>query len=139
MATEFKKVYDKFLFQVRDLEFDLFDDAELEQILYNYLENATVEFKQCRNDLNDFDSELGQFNKDLTVEEIYIISLGMVLHWLRPKINREELLKQSIGDRDYKLASNWQTLGKLMDRELMIQSNLRNYISKYQYIASEIL
>jgi len=138
MATTFQDIYNKFLFQVRDLEFDLLEDAELEQLLYNYLENATVEFKQCRKDLNDFDKTLEQFNVNLSIEEIYIVSLGMVLHWLRPKINREELLKQSIGDRDYKLASNWQTLGKLMDREIMIQNNLKNYISKYQYIASEI-
>ena len=138
MATEFQKIYDKFLFQVRDLEFDLLLDDELEQILYNYLENATIEFKQCRQDLNDIDDIMGQFNQNLTSEEIYIVSLGMVLHWLRPKINREELLKQSIGDRDYKLASNYLTLGKLMDRELMIQNNLKNYISRYQYIAKDI-
>jgi len=137
MATSFTVIYNKFLAQVKDVGLTLFTDEELQEILLDYLENASIEFVQCTKSEN-IDYTLKCFNDDLTKEEIYIYSLGMVLNWLKPKIQSEQLLRQGLGDRDFKLTSNWETLGKLMQLEESTRKNLRNYILRYQYKSQNI-
>lgn len=51
MATQLDVIYNKFLAQIDDIELSLLMDSDLEDILMDYLENATVEFRECKKDL----------------------------------------------------------------------------------------
>ena len=51
MATQLDVIYNKFLSQIDDIELSLLRDDDLEEILIDYLENATVEFRECKKDL----------------------------------------------------------------------------------------
>ena len=51
MATQLDVIYNKFLSQIDDIELSLLLDSDLEDILMDYLENATVEFRECKKDL----------------------------------------------------------------------------------------
>lgn len=46
--------------------------------------------------------------------EKWIIAYGMVISWLSPKIYRERLLRESLGDRDYKESSHGNQLNVLI-------------------------
>lgn len=134
MATPFQDIYDKFLIQIDDIELALIDDDELDFLLQQYLSRAvSLEFKQCIKDLNDINIDLKQFNNDLTQEEQWIIATGMVLSWLEPKIKREELLRASISDRDYKESSHANQLEKLMNLEDITRRKMKKYIISYTH------
>lgn len=52
MGTPVSRVYTKFLGQLDDKELLLVDEEVLEDLMLDYLENATVDFTQCRKDLS---------------------------------------------------------------------------------------
>ena len=133
MSVPFSRIYDKFFYSINDYELLSLAEDETEDILFNYLENSIVEFKKCKKLNNHIDKEMQQFTVDLTLEEIYILSLGMVLSWLSPQINRLNLLRQSLGDRDFKLSSNWHTLNSLRELEYKTRNDLERKITSYTY------
>lgn len=51
MATQLDVIFNKFLSQIDDIELSLLEDNDLENLLIDYLENATVEFRECKKDL----------------------------------------------------------------------------------------
>ncbi len=134
MATPFQDIYDKFLNYIEDVELAKLYDEELEYLLENYLSRAvSLDFKQCKKNLNNIDKDLKQFNEDLTSEEQWIIATGMVISWLEPKIKREDLLRASITDRDYKESNHANQLDKLMDLEESTRKKLKQYIISYTH------
>ena len=48
MGTPVQDVYTKFLGMIEDEEWLLVDEGVIEDLLLDYLENATVEFHQCK-------------------------------------------------------------------------------------------
>lgn len=52
MGTPLSRIYTKFLSQLDDKELLLVDEDILEDLLLEYLENATIDFTQCRKDLS---------------------------------------------------------------------------------------
>lgn len=51
MATQLDVIFNKFLSQIDDIELSLLEDNDFEDLLIDYLENATVEFRECKKDL----------------------------------------------------------------------------------------
>ena len=51
MATQLDVIYNKFLSQIDDIELSLLEDNDLADLLLDLLENATVEFRECKKDL----------------------------------------------------------------------------------------
>lgn len=131
MATPKQKVYDKFLIQIQDLRLPKLSQEELNSYFNHLLEASISEFTDvCKQDLTYNETE---FISDLTLKEIMILSYGMVLFWIEPKMKSEKLLRQSIGDRDYKLSSNWQTLNQLIQLEAVTRQQLESEIVMYSY------
>lgn len=52
MGTPISKVYIKFLAQLDDKDLLLVEEEVIEDLMLDYLENATVDFVQCRKDLS---------------------------------------------------------------------------------------
>ena len=50
MSTSLDTIYSKFLSQIDDIELSLIDEEDMEMLLVDLLENATVEFKECKKD-----------------------------------------------------------------------------------------
>lgn len=138
MATPFSDVYERFLESISDSMFAKLTDTDLTEILYNYLnKSVSLEFRQCKKDLQNIDKTLEQFNEDLTDEEQWIIALGMVLAYLSTKKYKEELMRQSLGDRDYKASSPQDLLRVLLELEKDTRNQLKSYIRKYTYTGFE--
>ena len=88
MGTPIEIVYRKFLGMIEDEEWLLVEDDIIEDLRLNYLENATVEFNECKKDLT-IDYETMCFKETLDLNEIMILAYAMVIHYLQPKIKRE--------------------------------------------------
>lgn len=137
MATPFEKIYDKFFLQIGDdakIKLLKLPQEDLNELLYVMLEESVVSFKKCKKKLEQIiDKTNQQFKDDLDLEEVSILALGIVLVWLRPQVMRLQNLKQSLGDRDFKLSSNWQTLKSLSELKKDTEYELKQKISDYTY------
>jgi hypothetical protein len=139
MATPFNKVYDKFLASVDDYELGLMTDEDLYELLYTWLDRAiSLEFTTCYKDLNDitepnYPDELGKFNIDLDRSEINILALCMKKFWLEVKSSNADLMRRSIGDRDYRTVQGYQYLRELKELKLEIDRQINEYQVAYTY------
>ena len=132
MGTPVQDVYIKFLGMIEDEEWLLVDEEVIEDLLLNYLENATVEFHQCKKDLT-IDYETMCFVEELGLNEILILAWGMLIHYLQPKIKREENLRQFVSDKDFNKLSNANMLNRLMTLEKDTRKQLEIYQNKYKF------
>lgn len=132
MGTPIQEIYRKFLGMIEDEEWLLVDDDVIEDLMLNYLENATVEFHQCKKDLTiDYNSMC--FVEELDMNEVMILAWGMVIHYLQPKIKREENLRQFVSDKDFNKLSNANMLMRLMGLEEKARKQLDTYQSRYRF------
>lgn len=129
--TPVSVIYEKFLNSIDDIELSLLENEDVEYLLLNYLENATISFFECEKSLRIIDGEY--IEDDLDLDEIYILSLGMTAHWLSPKIKREENLRQMMNDRDYKQLSNASMLNRLMNLDMRTKKEIRRYKQRYAF------
>ena len=132
MGTPVQDVYIKFLGMIEDEEWLLVYEEVIEDLLLNYLENATVEFHQCKKDLT-IDYETMCFVEELGLNEILILAWGMLVHYLQPKIKREENLRQFVSDKDFNKLSNANMLNRLMTLEKDTRKQLEIYKNKYKF------
>ena len=130
MGTSVELVYRKFLGMIEDEEWLLVEEEVIEDLMLNYLENATVEFNECKKDLT-IDYYTMCFKEELDLNEIMILAYGMVIHYLQPKIKREENLRQFLSDKDFNKLSNANMLLRLMGLEKSARKQLEVYQSKY--------
>ena len=128
MGTSVELVYRKFLGMIEDEEWLLVEEEVIEDLMLNYLENATVEFNECKKDLT-IDYYTMCFKEELDLNEIMILAYGMVIHYLQPKIKREENLRQFVSDKDFNKLSNANMLLRLMGLEKSARKQLEIYQS----------
>ena len=72
-----------------------------------------------------------EFKETLDLNEIMILAYAMVIHYLQPKIKREENLRQFLSDKDFNKLSNANMLLRLMGLEKAARKQLEIYQSKY--------
>jgi hypothetical protein len=81
--------------------------------------------------LDESDVQVGTrqvFPYEISETNLWLLAHGMVISWLLPKINRERLLRESLGDRDYKESSHGNQLQQLMK----LLENAKHEIEVYQ-------
>ena len=132
MGTPIQEIYRKFLGMIEDEEWLLVDEDVIEDLMLNYLENATVEFHQCKKDLTINYNKMC-FTEELNANEVMILAWGMVIHYLQPKIKREENLRQFVSDKDFNKLSNANMLMRLMNLEEKARKQLDTYQSRYRF------
>ena len=57
----------------------------------------------------------------------------MLVSYLEPKINKEEHYRLELGDRDFKISSNWQTLNSLLSLQEASENRLKTKVMNYSY------
>lgn len=113
MATKFSDMYSLFLSQITDYEMGGLEREELELVASNYLIRALINIQEIETDIMDIDEENKVFNNDLTLPEKLIIAKSMKLEWVRDRIFQEDLMRQNIGDRDYRAVQGTAYLDSL--------------------------
>lgn len=136
MSTPVRKIYDIFLKQIGKDVMLLMRDDLIEDLLYTYLQGSIVEFEECEKDLSiveDFDEDELVIVDDLTNEEEFILSRGMILYWLQPKILTQEVIKMKITDGDYSMKSSANLLNNLIKLKESSEKDMRRRKIKYSH------
>ena len=61
-----------------------------------------------------------------------ILAFGMVIHYLTPKILREENLQQMVTSSDFSKLSNANMLDKLLKLRVQVRNDYQMYLHKYE-------
>jgi hypothetical protein len=133
MSTSFETVFQSFLNKISDSSFVSLPTENLESIMSSYLQSSIVRFRKCKQNLKDYDLDLQQFNVDLSMEEIEILSLWMKFEWLNQQINRVELLKQSLSSKDFAMYSQANHLSALLSLREVTSSDVYTLMKYYSY------
>jgi hypothetical protein len=135
MATSVQDIYKRFLAQIgKDVIAEL--EQELaEELMLIYLEGAISMFDICEKDLTIEDYS---FKEDLTLNEQYILADGMILYWLKPKINTEKMIDLIITTSDYNIKSPANLLDKLNTLYNDSFYKFRNRINRYSFKGKKV-
>ena len=112
--TPVQDIYKRFLSQIGTDILSELEQEIAEEIMCGYLENSLCEFDDWNEDLTIID---GHIVADLNSSDKLLIAENMVLYWLQPKINTEEILKVAVTDGDYTKKSTASVLDKLLKLE----------------------
>ena len=131
MATPVEKIFTRFLSQIEDESWLEIDEEVIIELMYDYLAKSIVEFNVCKKDLTiDYDSD--EIVSDLEEDEMLILAFGMVIHYLTPKILREENLQQIVTSSDFSKLSNANMLDKLLKLRVQVRNDYQMYLHKYE-------
>ena len=132
MSTPFEKVFDSFLSKIED---DLYANLEFDATadMTKLLNSAIVQFDFPKVDVFDKEDSFQQFNVDLSIHEIEIISNLMTLEWIKRKMKSVRLLEQMLGDKDFRLTSQANHLKVLIDLKNETEKEIQSLVTKYSY------
>ena len=131
MATNVEEIFCRFLSQIEDENLLEIDEEVLEEIMYDYLCKSIVDFNVCTKDLR-INPNTDEIVSDLDEDEAQILAFGMVMHYLTPKILREENLQQMVTSSDFSKLSNANMLDKLLKLRVQIRKDYQMYLHKYE-------
>lgn len=131
--TPFDTVFKRFLNKITDSDLASLLPDTIDSILTNFLQSAIVRFRKCKQNLEDYDLVLMQFNVDLTITEIEILANWMRLEWLDQQVNRIELLRQSLSSKDYAMYSQANHLSSLLSLRESTSKDVLTLMKYYSY------
>jgi hypothetical protein len=135
MATPYEKLFDSFLSKIED-NFYTNLQVDVEADMTKLLNSAIVQFDFPKVDIFDKDDDLLTFNVDLSLHEIEILSNLMKLEWIKRQINSVSLLRQALGDKDFRLTSQANHLKVLLDLKTATEKEINSLITRYSYSAN---
>ena len=127
--TPLETVYDSFMQKTTDYKLLELSQEDYYSECLQLLKGALARFVLA--DDITIDSTLNEFNRELTLLEIDILSLGMVIHWVSPKINSIELMKMSLGSRDYQMYSQANHIKELLEMKNEANREFSYWITQY--------
>lgn len=113
--TSLKAVYDAFFNQITDDMYVTMTKEEVERDCFGLLLGSLplFEFPDKIIDIVTTSNEM-TFSRDLTLEEINILAVGMIIFWLQRQITSIELTRQKFTGQDFKLTSQAAHLNRLI-------------------------
>lgn len=133
MATSFDEIYDFFAMKVRDYSFLTMDKADVEEMLEDYLTVAISKFKKCTKNLSDRDKLAKSFNVELSDEEKDILSLFMVVEYLKPSILDAKHKRLALTDKEFGMYSQSNHLKEISNLYKMMQAEVNGAVTSYSY------
>ena len=111
--TLLSTIYDTFLSKITDDMYMELTAAETYNMLNNLFESALHWFEFPRFDLYSYNLILGEYNVDLTQEEINIIATYMIVEWMGQQLATVELIRMKYSGSDFKFTSQANHIHKL--------------------------
>lgn len=126
MNTKYSDVIDSVFNKLKDYSLYAFTDEQAYEIMLPYLQSAIVKFNlSCKQDLEDRDDIIGEFNYKLTDNNFEILSNYTLIEYIDSNYIRTTLmLKAHLSSSDFKSYNSNQTLEKVMEmRNLYMKEN----------------
>lgn len=130
MATPIQEIYNLFLSQIDDDILAWCSDEVIEELLLTYLRGSIVEFDTC---VKDIQIDNDNITCDLDLDEKFILSRGMIIYWLQPKILKEDTFRLKLTDGDYSQKSPANLLDKLIKLKDSTLADQKRAKTKYSY------
>ena len=128
--TSFDDVIALFLSKITTFEeFLNLTEEELSEEFTIALKSAMAKFINKKDIVADYDTRT--FNRNLTDLEQEIISLGMVLAWVTPKVNNIELMKPMLSSKDYTVFSQANHLKEMKEMKSIAENDFHYWSNRY--------
>lgn len=128
-----------FLSKVSEFEFLKLDDNTRTETIDGYMKRALSRFrKNCKYDLfTTGDDDTRQFDISITEDDLNeildIVSEGMVVQWLRPYVNQQELLQNVLNTKDYTQYSPAELLMRVGNAYAQAKKDYTQMIREYSF------
>ena len=128
-----------FLEKISEFELLTMEDSVRTEQVDGYMKRAIASFKKnCKYDLTSTaDDEYREFAVDIQEEDldelVDIISEGMVVQWMKPYLNRQELLETVMNTRDYTTYSSAELLMRVGNAYKEAKNNFTQMIREYSF------
>lgn len=134
-----------FLSKISEFEFGNLVHENLTAMVDGYMKRSLVAFKYiCPYDFfTTRDDETREFNIDDITEEdleeiVDVVSDGMVVQWLKPYVNKQELLENVINTRDFTMYSPAELLLRVGNAYAKAQKDFESAMNDYSYNHGDI-
>lgn len=139
ITTSYSILYDSVLSKVKDYDFLSLTEAEVYDIMFDYIRPAIVRFRSCKQDLKSRDDLCGYFNFELTDDEIEILSDFMVVTYLDANYIRvPSAMKQQLSSKDFNTFSPAELLGKVTSVRNKYMQEAKQTMVDYSYRDSKL-
>ena len=128
-----------FLDKITEYDFITLDQDDRQNIVDGFMKRALSAFKKnCKydfasaadDDVRAFDIDIADKDLDEIVE---IVSEGMVLQWMKPYRNKQELLENLLNTRDYTEYSPANLLMRINETYNSVKNDYTQMIREYSY------
>lgn len=138
--TKLHEVYENFLSKISDYSFlaNNLTDEEINEELFGYFKTARTKFYRCNNSLELVDV-LGEqaFTVELHPFEIEVLTMFMIIEYLKPQVLSSEVLKQSLSDKDFKIYSQANQIRELRLLYNTLKAEANKMVTEYTYLGLE--
>lgn len=132
MPTPYEKIYGRILAKLESYEIPKMDESEAREYLYDFLIFAIASFYLCEKDLSDRDDELEQFNVELSIEEIEILSNYAAIEYVDSTyIRTPNLLRVNNSSTDFHAFSNANHIKELTAMNDYYLKKNETFLSRY--------
>ena len=139
MATSFSTVIERFLPTVTEYMLMDLDEQQRDEILTPFVLSAATQFNSiCVRDLNDIDKELGQFNVDLSDEEMDILADLMRVEWLKHKLYNSEIMRNGMSTKDYTVFSPANLQNQIRETYVDAREDAKMRLYLYSYTHPQV-
>lgn len=139
MSVSYDLFGNAFLGKITEYEFLNLDEGLRTEIIDGYMKRAISIFKKnCKYDLTgSANDDLREFTVEIAAEDIDeivdIISEGMIVQWIKPYINQQELLQNTLNTRDFTTYSPAELLMRVGNAYKDAKSSYTQMIREYSY------
>lgn len=144
MGLPYNIFTDAFLNKITEFDIMSLKDHEKIKIVDGYMKKAIANFRSiCLYNLSTTgDDFIREFDIDVKPEDIdelsEIISEGMVVQWLRPYVNRQELLENALNTKDFITYSSAELLLRVRNAYKDSMKNFINMMREYSFIHGDL-
>lgn len=133
--TDISVIYDIFLSKVSSytLSSDDITAEEIDEELFGYFDSARTLFYKCKNSLETNEEKTVILSVLTPFEKAIIVKL-MRVEYLAPKVLSDEVILQSLSDKDFKIHSQANQLRELSLLYGRLKKEADKMITEYTYI-----
>lgn len=133
MNTTYDEVIETFLSKITEYDWYRYTDIEKDKIIEGYMKSACSKWRTSKINLNDRDDELRVFNNQLTDTHIDIITTGMIVEWLKPKLYNSDKLKAFLNTKDLNLTSPQGILSQIRETYKEADVSFKVMMSEFSF------
>ena len=111
--TSYIEIFNRFAFKIKDYVILEMDDNDVYQACLVWMNAAIPKIRKMTSDLSNRNDIVMQFADDLTEIEKEVITNMMIVEWLEPQINSQNLINQMYGGKEEKFFSQASHLSEL--------------------------